>query len=210
VFKMGESLGPVNIHDIAISPKYRKHHWQMALNDDDWETMVAIFKDRLEGRFLKPIRLIENDTENGEFSGFSILALDCLIIETLHQFYEGINETKRYKNEEAFCNFFNDSEYFRDYFDTDSASTFYKHYRCGLLHQAQTKGKSIIRIDQDTMVKAINKSEKLIGLIINRLLFHKALEDEINAYLSKLISGGDENSTLRKNFIKKMNFICGS
>lgn len=207
---MGISVGPVNIDDIAISPKYRKHHWQEALSAEDWEMMVAIFHDRIEGRFLKPIRLIEKDAEIAEFSGFSILALDCLIIETLRQFYEGINETKRYKNEEAFCNFFIDSKYFRDHFDTYSASTFYKHYRCGLLHQAQTKGKSIIRIDQDTMVKAINKSEKLIGLIINRLLFHKALEDEINDYLSKLISGGDENSTLRKNFIKKMNFICGS
>ena len=207
---MGRSLGPVNIDDIAISPKYRKHHWQLALNNEDWETMVAIFKDRIEGRFLKPIRLIESDTENGEFSGFSILALDCLIIETLNQFYLGTDETEG-KHKIAFWNFFRNSEFFKMHFTRKIAYIFYTQYRCGILHQAQTKGKSLIRVDEDFMVKAIEtETGEPKDLIINRELFHSAIEEEISDYIRKLRSGGEGNLMLRNNFIKKMNFICGS
>jgi hypothetical protein len=205
---MGISVGPVNIDDIAISPKYRKHDWQKALTDEDWETKVAIFQDRIEGRFLKPIHLIENDKEIGEFSGFSILALDCLIIETLNQFYLGLDETVG-DHRVAFWNFFRNSKYFKMHFTRKIAYIFYTQYRCGILHQAQTKGKSLIRVDEEIMVKTI-ETDKQKDLIINRILFHKAIENEITDYIRKLKSGGEENSILRTNFIKKMNFICGS
>jgi hypothetical protein len=201
---MGRSLGPVNIDDIAISPKFRNYHWQMALNDEDWETMVSIFKDRIEGRFLKPIRLIESDTENGEFSGFSILALDCLIIETLNQFYLGTDETEG-EHRKAFWNFFRKSEYFKMHFTRKTAYIFYTKYRCGILHQAQTKGKSLIRIDEYFMVKAIKtETNEPKDLIVNRALFHKAIEDEISHYIHKLKSGGEGNLMLRNNFITKI------
>ena len=101
---MGKSVGPLNLDDISISPKYRSSHWQKAHADSDWDSMVEIFRDRIEGRFLKPIRLIAEDRDIGEFSGFSILALDCLIIETLNLFYSGLNETEG-AHDKAFWNF---------------------------------------------------------------------------------------------------------
>ncbi len=67
---MRKSIGPLNFEDISISPKYRKSHWREALAKNDWERMVEIFKDRIEGRFLKPVRLIAKDRDIGEFSGF--------------------------------------------------------------------------------------------------------------------------------------------
>ncbi|HSI24411.1 MAG TPA: hypothetical protein VK952_02205, partial [Methylotenera sp.] len=79
---------------MEISPSYTDIDFKVARDDEKWEEMVVIFYDRLEGRFLKPIRLIENDMNIGMFSGFSILALDCLIIETLQQFYEGTIQSK--------------------------------------------------------------------------------------------------------------------
>ena len=98
---MGISVGKLNLTDIKISPRFSKSHWQKACHEGDWKKMVKIFKDRIEGRFLKPIRLIAADLDIGEFSGFSILALDCLIIETLNQFYHGIDETEG-KHDEFF------------------------------------------------------------------------------------------------------------
>ena len=204
---MGKSVGELNLEDISISPKYRKSHWQKACQEGDWGKMIAIFNDRIEGRFLKPIRLIANDQENGEFSGFSILALDCLIIETLNQFYHGIDETEG-KHKEAFWNFFNSSEFFKDHFDRQKAFTFYSHYRCGILHQAQTKRKSVVRIDQKAMIQSI-ENDISIGLIVDRAKFHEALENEISSYMEKLKNDGVENSDLRESFIKKMNFVCG-
>lgn len=204
---MGMPVGKLNFTDIKISPRFRKSHWQSACDEGDWEKMVKIFKDRIEGRFLKPIRLIAKDRDIGEFSGFSILALDCLIIETLNQFYQGIDETKRpHKN--AFWNFFNNSEFFKDDFNEDKAFTFYEHVRCGILHQAQTKRKSVVRIDQKAMIQSV-ENDISIGLIVDRAKFHEALEKEISSYMVKLKNDGVENSNLRGNFIKKMNLVCG-
>lgn len=204
---MGKSVGPLNFEDISISPKYRKSHWQEALANNDWKRMVEIFEDRIEGRFLKPIRLIANDRDIGEFSGFSILALDCLIIETLNQFYSGLDETEG-AHKKAFWHFFKNSEFFKDHFSRKKAFTFYSHYRCGILHQAQTKKKSVVRIDQSTMIQSV-ENDISKGLIVDRSIFHKALEEEISSYMGKLKKGGKENSELRSNFVKKMKIICG-
>lgn len=204
---MSKSVGPLNFEDISISPKYRKSHWQAALAKNDWKNMVEIFKDRIESRFLRPVRLIANDRDIGEFSGFSILALDCLIIETLSQFYSGIDETEG-KHCKAFWCFFKNSEFFKDHFSRKKAFTFYSHYRCGLLHQAQTKKKSVVRIDQKTMIQSV-ENDISIGLVVDRLRFHEALEKEISSYMDRLRSGDEEYAGLRGNFVKKMNIICG-
>ena len=194
---------------MKISPKYEVSHFIKANEEKDWLELVKIFSDRLEGRYLKPVELILNgDSKISEFSGFSILALDCILIETLNQFYNGKNNTDDkpcdvtpIKN--SFINFLTTSISFCNDFDKSKASTFYYHFRNGLLHQAQTKNKSLIKIGQPKMVTKIEG-----GLIIDRILFHQAIVDEINNYKSQLISGED-NKVKRENFITKMKFICG-
>lgn len=204
---MGKSTGSLNFNDLSISPNFRKSDWQKAVENDDWSKMVEIFEDRIEGRFLKPIRLIAGDKVLGEFSGFSILALDCLIIETLSQFYNGLDETKG-KHDDAFWNFFRMSPYFKEQFTEGKAIVFYSHFRCGLLHQAQTKKKSVVRIGQEKMIQSVD-NDVSAGLIVDRSKFHEALENEISSYKDKLRIGGEDNSSLRKNFVIKMNFVCG-
>jgi hypothetical protein len=204
---MRKSVGPLNVDNISISPKYRKSDWLAANADDDWPTMVSIFKDRIEGRYLKPIRLIAGDCDIGEFSGFSILALDCLVIETLNQFYHGLDETEG-AHRKAFWNFFKNSEFFKTHFSRKKAFTFYSHYRCGILHQAQTKRQSVVRIDQNTMIQPVD-SDISKGLIVDRAKFHEAVENEVKSYIERLQSGKDEDVQLRGNFVKKMKFICG-
>lgn len=204
---MARLEGNLGLENILISPKYRKRHWQKACDNSDWKNMVEIFKDRIESRFLKPIRLIASDRDIGEFSGFSILALDCLLIETLNQFYHGIDETEG-SHKEFFWNFFESSEFFKGHFSRKKAFIFYSHYRCGILHQAQTKGKSVVRTNQKTMIQPVEKNIS-VGLIVDRAQFHEALENEISSYMKKLSADGVGNSGLRKNFIKKMNLVCG-
>ncbi len=204
---MGRSLGKINLDDISISPKYRVSDWENARNKNDWSLMVDIFTDRIEGRYLKPIRLIEKDDDISEFSGFAILALDCLIIETLNQFYKGMDETVG-EHRLAFWEFFKKSEFFKESFSRKKAFVFYSHFRCGILHQAQTKNKSLVRIECEKMIEPIS-SHLSYGLIVDREKFHDALESEIKSYKEKLESCGDEWDSLRKNFIIKMNIICG-
>jgi hypothetical protein len=206
--QMGQSVGPLNLGDVSISPRFRKSNWQNAVDQDDWTKRVEIFEDRIEGRFLKPVRLIADDNELCEFAGFSILALDCLIVETLNQFYSGIDETTG-NHSKAFWEFFKKSPFFKDHFSKKTAEIFYSHFRCGLLHQAQTKKKSVVRMDQDAMIQPVDNDDVSLGLIVDRTKFHEALENEIADYRKKLIVGGEENAELRDNFVKKMNIICG-
>lgn len=147
---MGKSVGALDHNNLSISPKYRVNDWINARDNTNWNKMVDIFFDRIESRYLKPIRLIAKDNELGEFSGFSILAIDCLIIETLSQFYNGHDETTG-EHRQAFWKFFKQSDHFKNHFSRKKAFTFYSHYRCGILHQAQTKSKSVVRIDQKEM-----------------------------------------------------------
>jgi hypothetical protein len=203
---MDKLLGPIVLDDISISPNYRKSHWVEAFANNDWKRMVDIFRSRIESRFLKPIRLIASDCDIGKFSGFSILTLDCLIIETLSQFYSGLDETQG-DHRMAFWKFFKNSEFFKDQFSRKKAFTFYSHYRCGILHQAQTKKKSLVRTDQGTMVQLVGKDISE-GLIVDRTIFHFALEQEISSYMEKLRKGGNKNIKLRANFVKKMNILC--
>jgi len=77
------------------------------------------------------------------------MSINCLLIETLNQFYYGVDDTdelKKDKNikhinsiEDSFIDFLTSSKYFNLAFDKESSSLFYRHIRCGLLHQAKTK-----------------------------------------------------------------------
>lgn len=192
-------------NDFYISPNYKVSDWVKSLKSSNWENMLSIFQDRLDGRFLKAIDLIQSDeTDIGKFSGFSIMALDCLIIETLQQFYVGIDETPTRKHRESFQKFFQRSSNLKDFGTPPMDEIFYSHFRCGLLHQAQTKKKSKIKRNLGVLYKIEGSIND--GLIIDRDIFHSYLLSDIQNYIEALRSGTDD--ALRNNFIKKMNSIC--
>lgn len=204
----------INHNDPKISPNYRASEY-LALNlkvdkNENWNTATKIFRDRLEGRFIAPVDAIVNHTayKVREFSGFAILSIDCLIIETLNQFYKGIDETTG-KHWKAFRDFFHSSKHFKKEFPTSKiCEIFYSHFRCGLLHQAQTKKQSKIRYCEKSMVQLIDPADIEKGLIVDRKLFHDAIKLEIEDYIKVLENPATaDDRTLRFNFIKKMGFI---
>ena len=186
---------------MKISKNYSTTDWIKLKFDSeqDWEEACKIFYDRLYSRFLKPIKMIEDY----EFSGFVIMALDCLLIETYQQFYNGEKETPKRKSKEYFKQFFNDTS-FKEDFKERMADMFYDHVRCGILHQAETKSNTKIKINDNLPIVKYAKNEN--GLIINRTKFHKKLISIINSYIKDLRNPTNED--LRKNFQKKMNYIC--
>jgi CubicO group peptidase (beta-lactamase class C family) len=130
-------------------------------DSEDWVKAINIFKDRFETRFFKPIEALitHTDIKIKVYSGFTILSLDCLIIETLNQFYHGIedSEEKFKSNCRSYKDFFNRSEFFNKDFDTnEKISLFYHHIRCGLLHQAETKEFSKINLKNPNLVSLID------------------------------------------------------
>jgi len=92
-------------------------------------------------------------------------------------------------------------------FDTyGKRQLFYWHFRCGILHQAQTKVQSRVRFDETVMVAFADNADHSQGLIVDRDKLHDALVAEIDAYKTLLLAGADQQK--RQNFIKKMDFIA--
>jgi hypothetical protein len=199
--------------DFKISPKYKASKW-LSLNltkkdSTDWQIAVDIFDDRIKGRFLKQVQVLESnsDLQIKYFSGFAIMAIDCLLIETLQQFYKGTKRTGKKQDDIIFHNFFQRSSEFSVFFDTTAKTNiFYVQIRCGILHQAQTKKKSSIHIKIGSpLAQWIDPTDYSQGLSINRLKFHNALLSVYEKYISDLRS--NNNLNLRRKFEKKMTLI---
>lgn len=182
-----------------ISPNYSDQDWRILdfSKETDWQKAIEIFADRIHGRFLKPISMFEKDYD---YAGFAVLALDCLLIETLQQFRMGKAKTPSGKVEENFISFLTETS-FREFFNQDTAKMFYQQFRNGILHQAEVKGTSRIRRTGDLVTLTLDGN----GLIINRKLFHKQLVQEFTDYMDKLRNPA--NRQLRVNFKKKMDYI---
>lgn len=74
--------------------------------------------------------------------GFTVLAIDCLLVETLGAFIAGLEQTDG-KSQETFCTFLTTRKQFSAEFTTDDlAKKFYAQFRCGILHQAESGGES--------------------------------------------------------------------
>ena len=187
---------------MRISPRYDVDDWaELAFTtEQEWQKAICIFEDRIRGRFLEIIDRVKGE----EFAGFAVMALDCLLIETLQQFREGRKRTPRNKSRRYFVDFLRQTS-FKDYFTTeDMAKVFYDQIRCGILHQAETKGSSRLLIRAG--VPLVDWTEDGTGLTVNRSLFHEQLVEVFAKYLSSLRDASD--SELRKNFRKKMDHIC--
>ena len=208
----------------TIAPNYRVSDWKalnltLASPPADWDKAAAIFHDRMNGRFLAQVKALagHHDEEIFEFSGFAIVALDCLLIETLGQFYKGIEQTPNRPrppqgqpspHAQHFIDFFIGSRHFSGAFDTKKGRLFYDHFRCGILHQAQTKGKSRIRFGLGSMAEYADPADPDQGLILDRVKLHKALLDEIADY-ECLLKGPQTaaDHEKREHFIRKWTYI---
>ncbi len=186
---------------MLISPQYKADDWKDLdfSNEEDWQKAIVIFEDRIRGRFLKFIDLIKDY----EFSGFAVLALDCLLIETLQQFREGEEKTPYSKARKYFVRFLTETS-FREFLTEDTAKKFYDQIRCGILHQAEVKENSLVRICQNEPLVKSTEDDK--GVVVNRKLFHEQLVKVFEEYLSCLRDPSNKDE--RDKFKKKMDYIC--
>ena len=100
-----------------------------------------------------------------------------------------------------FKRFLTNREGFREHFNTDQAIRFYHDYRCGILHQAEVMGPSLL------WSIGLLKREKADGIpYINRTKIHEYLKDEVERYSEELRDPG--SSKMRRNFKTKMDFIA--
>ncbi len=155
-------------------------------------SMIAAFiVERFQERFLDPARTAKTK------SGFALMAINCLMIESLVSFRRGWRNTRN-SSEAAFCFFFDREDTFAEF--RGHAHEFYVNIRCGILHQAETTGGWLIHLDQESFL--FNTEHK----IINAREFTDRLSNCLVAYRSEL-EHTDWSDELWNNFRKKMNAI---
>lgn len=172
----------------------------------DWEEAIRIFDVRFRFRYIEPVDvLIQHEAllpaQDRKF-GFTIAAIDALLIETLACFYEGLPQTPDRRNRTFYCAFMTDPQtVLSKYFNVETAKHFYEDIRCGILHQSETK--------QDAKIWSVGPVVTLHGnsIRINRTALHEVLKEEFDQYTHKLKDPA--NDTLRENFVTKMRSICG-
>src|ERR1039458_2817007 len=185
---------------MRISREYTVDDWKALTfqTEAEWGKAVEMFVDRLKTRYLEHIdALLGRQT-----SGFAVLSLDCVLIETLQQFRTGARKTPKRKVGQYFSEFLT-SGLFGQHFDKNSAMLFYETIRCGLLHQSEAEGNSRAKRGNGRPLVAYTDDHK--GVIVNVTSFHELVKSTVDAYAQELREPG---SGWRKAFRTKMDFIC--
>ncbi len=197
---------------LYVSPKYTVTFWRGLVLDpdnpkqEDWLKAVDVLRDRIQGRFIKPAQtLIDVDKANKpQTFGFAILALDCLVLETIQGFRQGVsNHTGQ--SARLFKAFLSTLQPFTACLGAGmvaeaKAEEFYKQGRCALHHSGATEKMTVGISGQ--MMRFENAQ-----ITVNRTLFHTELVAEFDRYLAALTD--PQSVDLRKKFLLKMNPICG-
>jgi len=142
---------------------------------------------RFDERYFRPIL----DSSNKH--GFTMMAIGCLVIETLESFYQGRRDSVRI-SKKMFRDFFNRETALKVFFSEDD--WFYYKVRCGILHQAEIVGGwRVIRTGD-----LLNSVEKTI----NAKKFIQELQKILKNYEIQL----QTDELLWSNFKLKMDAIC--
>ena len=193
-----------------------------------WAQGIGVFERRMKERFFTCIdALVEADTKpdlkaSGSLSeahcipGFSIMALCCLLVETLQRFQESPASTASAgpctypkgpcikpaaDTTGQFIKFLRRPAFGGAFVDDKVAKSFVRGVRNGILHEAETRKWVIWREEPNEIVEPLED-----GYALNRTMFYEAIKKEFASYLKDL---HDPSSKLRGRFKKKMNDICG-
>ena len=184
---------------LRISPKYTAEHWRKLEKNkaEHWPEAAKIVRDRLHGRFVHFADKCLQDV----YSGFVVLSIDCLLVETLQQFIDGI--TYGTGQAKRLCKEFLKGPRFQPDFAVDATRlAFYLDIRCGLLHQAEAKNKWLVRRKQKELLKTVDAD----GYIIDVEQFHAAVQGSLDDYLAELCK--PSSTDLRDKLWTKMDHIC--
>jgi hypothetical protein len=173
-------------------------------SDENWNKGIDVFKRRITERYIEPVDILLEIEAPLAYTdrrfGFSIVAIDCLLIETLQAFIDGRKQTKAGTGSAVFIAYMTENKNLGKFFNKELAKRFYREYRNGLLHQAETQKGSLIWSEFEVVSVLEGK------MIINRTELHKLIKLDFEDYLVNLANLS--NRELRLNFIHKMKYIC--
>lgn len=186
---------------LKISPQYTSDDWAALdiSNPEHWIRAADMVHDRLNGRFLR----YATNALRSPYSGFVVLAIDSLVLETLQQFRLGVTTEGRGKSEKYITAILARPQ-FNQHFVGTAPKDFYADIRCGLLHQAEARNKWLIWRNQEQML-SVQPGKRYI---IDVRLFHRAVLACLKSYLREVRH--PENQDLRAKLWKKMTDISNA
>lgn len=172
---------------------------------DAWRDVLKAFWRRIDERFLRPITELTKHDEDDQMPmrpGFAILALDCLLIDTIQAFREGRVGAGQISPALSFKTFLKDGIAFASFSSRDR-DRFFSYVRNALLHNGETRGDWRVRIDTyPVLTRDANSGAR----IINRRLFHAGVLRELGRLCRDLMS---EDPGARSQFLRRMDSMCG-
>lgn len=181
-------------NDPLLSLSTRKSRYLTLEAAKNQNAIAEFFVERFTERFVAPIEMLPSKAKHG----FTIMAISCLLIETLESFWQGW-PTSVGKSQQAFRQFFTRSSHFQEL--SNHGPSFYKHVRCGILHQAETTGGWHIQRKGTLFDEAT--------LTLNATVFHRKLQRDIEDYAA-LLRSESWDSERWLNFRKKMKAVCNN
>lgn len=180
--------------DVLLATDFSVADYRAAVADRNGARLVTFLNQRFTERYLKPAF-----PESGR-NGFTIIAVCCLMIESLEVFRNGPRAMKQKKGHEAFEGFFAHYSGFETL--VSLAGDFYGHVRCGILHKAQTTGSWRIRRDRSPLFDPTT-------LTIEAERFHSAVSAALIRYCQDL-TVASWDAPLWVNFRETMDSMCST
>lgn len=181
---------------MKISPKYTDADWKFVVAGDvDWEKSIDIVEDRITGRWINSA----DEISKLAFSGFALLVLDCIILESMWGFKMG-KSVPRGKEKQTYRDILTGKRF---NFTNEQCDDFRTFVRNGLMHDAETRNQWLVEktIPHGKILEPIKDN----GYKINRSKFHKAIKMSVEDWIKELRIGEDVN--LREKMKIRMNQI---
>lgn len=178
-----------------LSPEYTLDDWNAAFaGTPDWGKAIDIVEDRIEGRWLRWI----DEICKHRFSGFAVLALDCIVLESMWGFMHGEAAPRR-GEQQVYRDILTGSAFG---WSAAQSEDFRLFVRNGVMHDAETRSGWVVEkmIPKDAIVKQNARGQ----YVLNRTKFHEALRSVFEAWIEKLRAGDED---LRKNMRNRMKKI---
>jgi len=198
--------------------------------NDNWISAINLFKERIDRKYFTPIEyLIKEEVNQGE--GFTILTTQCAIIESLASFRKGKIFNHRKDSQSPSYEYSKSARKFVDFLHTDdvfknnfwilennrkkknkpfNANEFYADVRCGLLHEARTKGNWFITTNSnnsETETLFLENKNEIIKIF--RSTLHYRLKKSVDKYCEDLKVVNSNGNKLRRLFGRKLDHLFG-
>ncbi|MCI6731157.1 MAG: hypothetical protein MR487_02365 [Lachnospiraceae bacterium] len=186
------------ISDNHTRSDYRNLRLRIDSDSEAWNKAINIFRERIYGRFINQIKLLN---KNARQNGFASMAMCCLLIDTMYKFEHGSIATNynEVKYEEMLMTYMNDV-----FISLDVARAFYRGIRCGILHSGETQNGCMLSVTCNHIIE-VRGNGMNTKINVNVIDFSNRVIQYIDNYIERLYM---RDIQTRRKFIKKMNYLC--